>query len=538
MPGQPPDNLDPFAGVPERVAELVVRYYDAWLAEAEQAELRAALKTSASARDLFARWGLQVQALGEALAPQYSETDDPVSFEQLARMEAQAQAELVERPGKAKPIKPARSGKADNPSAKEVADALWYLGRRPVVWGPIAAVLAVALALLVVFTGGDEEPERTAGQNKPISEPGRVGTDKPATVSIVATLTAERDAVWAPQPVGDLRPGAPLAAGPRLTLTQGFAEITTEEGAVVILEAPATIELIDSPNAIKLHTGKLVGICETESSKGFVVHAPQMTIVDLGTRFGVDAISGDITRVTVFRGSVSVSSPTNQDVIGTTSATPTLLVGSGQSVESDPDQAEFRRVAYNSSHFDAFGRRPIPLTGTGAGQSVGDIDPRWQIVAVNGQRLDQPQTLRVFRQPEQFAREHPNDPNTSQWLAWLPPLDQQRIGPTYRFQSTLALPEPLETQDRQLVGRFMVDHRVVAVRVNGRPVSVPPQNPLGGGWHTNVYDIVIDTNILRDENIIEFDVRNDIEGSKNYVGFRVAWELQTLATIRSRTTTP
>ena len=163
---------------------------------------------------------------------------------------------------------------------------------QPWLWGSLAAVLAVALVLIVVFRGGTESVPVAVDPSQTI-EPSPLGL-------IVATLTAERDALW------DRRPGEDLYSGQRFTLTEGFAEITTNRGAVAILEAPATIELIDNNNAIRLHTGKLVGVCETESSKGFLVRTAYMDITDVGTRFGVDT-DAQSTSVSVFEGEVEVT---------------------------------------------------------------------------------------------------------------------------------------------------------------------------------------------------------------------------------------
>ncbi|MEM9348544.1 MAG: LamG-like jellyroll fold domain-containing protein, partial [Planctomycetota bacterium] len=81
-------------------------------------------------------------------------------------------------------------------------------------------------------------------------------------------------------------------------------EITTKRGAKVLVQAPATIETTDSGNAIRLHRGKLVGRCDTPSSKGFTVHAPGMDVVDLGTVFAVSADAENGSTVTVIEGSV------------------------------------------------------------------------------------------------------------------------------------------------------------------------------------------------------------------------------------------
>ncbi|MBX2852401.1 MAG: FecR domain-containing protein [Phycisphaeraceae bacterium] len=160
---------------------------------------------------------------------------------------------------------------------------------KQVRWLAAAAVLGLAVTLFFVFQGGPTPPQdlvETTGQADPVPR-------------VVATLTAEHDAVW------ERRPGEDLYANQRFTLTQGFAEITTSDGAVAILEAPVTIELLDSGNALYLHTGKLVGICETESSTGFTVHTPHARIVDLGTEFGVTVQQGRVETV-VFDGEVVV----------------------------------------------------------------------------------------------------------------------------------------------------------------------------------------------------------------------------------------
>ncbi|MGB0768060.1 MAG: hypothetical protein ACPGYV_10155 [Phycisphaeraceae bacterium] len=136
----------------------------------------------------------------------------------------------------------------------------------------------------------------------------------PPATQAVATITATHNAVWSsPQTedasalVSPLTKGSPLRAGDRLTLTAGFAEITTQRGAIAILEAPATIELTHNDNALRLHTGKLVGICETDSSKGFVVRTEYADITDIGTVFGVvvDAFKNATAEVIV--GEIEVS---------------------------------------------------------------------------------------------------------------------------------------------------------------------------------------------------------------------------------------
>ncbi|MEM9346393.1 MAG: LamG-like jellyroll fold domain-containing protein [Planctomycetota bacterium] len=163
-----------------------------------------------------------------------------------------------------------------------------------------AAALLLGVVLSIVFlTGGDKTPETDAvpdfTQATPTLDPNRV----------VATVTGQVNAQWvSANGQGALPDRMLLAVNQRLTLVEGFAEITTNRGAKVMVQAPATIETTDSDNAIRLHRGKLVGFCETPSSKGFTVHVPGMDVVDLGTRFGVEADAEAGSTVIVMQGSV------------------------------------------------------------------------------------------------------------------------------------------------------------------------------------------------------------------------------------------
>ena len=170
-----------------------------------------------------------------------------------------------------------------------------------------AAVLLLGVVLVITFlTGPDNEQPIAEVPEQPVA------TDVQIDVQpIVATLTNELNAQWRGSTGTDLPGvGEGLHAGQRLILVDGLAEITTKRGAVAVLEAPATVELLDQDNAIRLHEGKLVGVCETESSKELIVYTPHTVITDLGTRFGVDVSKSGRTQVHVIEGSVEVASPT------------------------------------------------------------------------------------------------------------------------------------------------------------------------------------------------------------------------------------
>lgn len=204
-----------------------------------------------------------------------------------------------------------------------------------------AAALLFVVTLLVVVSGGQDEPVVDPLANTPFWD-----TPTPAHRPVVATLTDAVGVQWrsddkpVPMPMG-----AQLVAYERFTLTHGFAEITTNRGAVALIQAPATFELTDSDNAIRLHQGKLVGKCQTPNSKGFIVHVPDMDVVDLGTEFGVEVLDGQWADVHVFDGSVRVN---RVDAQG-------LVVGEGQIIESGiAARAEIR-----STSIDLMNASPI-----------------------------------------------------------------------------------------------------------------------------------------------------------------------------------
>lgn len=284
-----------------RLFELLNALEEGVLSDADRAELVALLKGDDTARRLYLDYmGLAASLNGYAQEAAIAPDDPPLSIAELSRMEAGAVAELVEL---GRPRVPGQQpDDAPGPmSAHDLADAGRYLLRRALhtraTWVGAAAA-ALALTLVLVFMGNG--PGQAAEQPPLVERPER----RP-----VATLTAEHDAQW------DRLPGESFYAGQRFTLTRGFAEITTARGAIAILEAPVTIELLDSPNAIRLHAGKLVGRCETESSKGFVVHTDHADVTDLGTAFGVSVVPDGSVSAVVFDGEVRLSGPRVRGVL-------------------------------------------------------------------------------------------------------------------------------------------------------------------------------------------------------------------------------
>jgi len=181
--------------------------------------------------------------------------------------------------------------KLEGETAAPVVPAEHGVQRRTIArrrWAPglalAAAVMLAAGALLYTVFG-------------PLS-----GGD-PATTprSNVAQLTDLQDAVFtnstAPPTLG-----GKLAPGP-IELAQGNAQIMFDSGAVVDLVGPGTMEMLTG-NRARLHAGRLAAYVP-DVARGFTVELPDgCQVIDVGTRFFVNAESDTHVTVGVIEGQV------------------------------------------------------------------------------------------------------------------------------------------------------------------------------------------------------------------------------------------
>lgn len=213
--------------------------------------------------------------------------------------------------------------------------------RQQMIMGAVAAVILLA-AVLFLTLGGPDDSSSIAGV-PPIERP---STElAPETRVPVASLSAQQDALWQDDfDYGTPEAGEALYAGRRLTLLDGFAEITTSRDATIVLQAPCTVEMIDSPNAIRLISGKLVGYVGSDRAKGLLVRTPQMDITDLGTRFGVSC-RADGTALRVFEGEVLAAA------VQASSADEQVVVAAGESVIAPMDASRIERVDQTADRY-------------------------------------------------------------------------------------------------------------------------------------------------------------------------------------------
>lgn len=127
---------------------------------------------------------------------------------------------------------------------------------------------------------------------------------------LVAKLTDTVDIKWDDQDHRVER-GDDLRAG-TMKLKKGYAEITFDCGAEVIVEGPAEIEL-EKVDQMRINYGRLYATVPSQAL-GFTISSPNTKIIDLGTEFGVEVGLWGATQLHVMRGRTILISGTNTGV--------------------------------------------------------------------------------------------------------------------------------------------------------------------------------------------------------------------------------
>lgn len=134
----------------------------------------------------------------------------------------------------------------------------------------------------------------------------------------VATLIRAQQCQWAGSSLPTVE-GARLKPG-MLDLIEGLAVLRFDSGAELVLEAPATVEVLDGMNC-KLRRGTLVAEVPPQA-KGFSIDTKDAKVIDWGTKFGLSADEDGKYMVRVIEGLVEVD---DKNVAGST----TLEKGQG-----------------------------------------------------------------------------------------------------------------------------------------------------------------------------------------------------------------
>jgi ferric-dicitrate binding protein FerR (iron transport regulator) len=88
------------------------------------------------------------------------------------------------------------------------------------------------------------------------------------------------------------------------SLVRGSVQLRLSSGVLLDVSAPMEMTLVNDMH-VQVLSGRITADVG-DDRKGFVMETPQARVVDLGTRFGVDASDASLTSVLVFQGQVEV----------------------------------------------------------------------------------------------------------------------------------------------------------------------------------------------------------------------------------------
>ncbi|HOW64560.1 MAG TPA: hypothetical protein P5186_18885 [Candidatus Paceibacterota bacterium] len=317
-------------GVPPELAGLIEKFYLQALSEPENRRLNDLLRHDDKARSFLLAYG----SIHARLAWEFGPTLAEKSLAQFSRVEDEAGS-----------LRPHRSRQEES-SFNWLA---WLSQRRSslVRLGWAFAVLALGLGVFLV----------------PLLWPARTEPLAVITRCLGAQTADSR---------GAIRPGQRLGPG-RLSLEAGTVELTIQNGARILLEGPATLELL-TPLRAYLQAGQAV-VHVPEAASGFVLETRDASVLDVGTEFGVKVGPDRGTEVQVYQGSVF----TTPKLLGGHTNSPQRLL-SGSAARINPDAVEpIQSLPFAPDRFV----RQLPETKSGSTDNLPlSNQPRWDRIEI------------------------------------------------------------------------------------------------------------------------------------------------------------
>lgn len=183
------------------------------------------------------------------------------------------------------------SGEIDEPLAlPKIRGGDWRINPRVrYLMYAAAALVLIGISVLPLMRKSGKQSAPVAGQAEP-------------RAAEVATVVSSTEATWAVGAAA-LGVGARLPVG-RLRLNVGEVELRFDSGAQVWLRGPADFDL-QSRNRARLESGQLLARVPVEA-RGFAIDVPGLTVIDLGTEFGLLVDQTGQSQVHVLAGRVEV----------------------------------------------------------------------------------------------------------------------------------------------------------------------------------------------------------------------------------------
>ena len=200
------------------------------------------------------------------------------------------------------------------PPTGKSAHSRWWM------FGGVAVAASIALALWIGLPkrdgAGGAGGSGGVAAIPPHAPHGAIAAGSADENEFVARLTASRECQWTNNDTA-VPLGARLRKGQRIELANGFAQITFDSGAEVVLQGPASLETNSAWKAT-LSSGTLKASVPPQAI-GFSVSNPTVEVVDLGTEFTMFAdAGGTAAEVLVLKGEVEAApraAPDQQPIV-------------------------------------------------------------------------------------------------------------------------------------------------------------------------------------------------------------------------------
>lgn len=241
----------------DELKDLIDIYLSGAADECAVARLESLLSEDASARHYFVR---------------YAQMNSDLI--QLARADRATSAVLDKVNASVKAL-PSNTVASATPPVRRMSKTFRLLS------GAAAAILLIAAGLYVLYNSGQVK-------------------------SPIAWISNAQNCRW----TDALAPTANMKIGTVLKLESGLAEMSFANHATIILEGPASIELL-SGSAVLLKAGKLTARVPG-SARGFSIVSPHGKVIDLGTEFGISVAPDGGTEIYVFKGEVQALSKNDE----------------------------------------------------------------------------------------------------------------------------------------------------------------------------------------------------------------------------------
>jgi hypothetical protein len=162
-------------------------------------------------------------------------------------------------------------------------------------FGALAAAIALAVGWWTIHSS---------------NKPGKKRAMPPSPSEYVARVTGLKDAAWATDSASTAAGGF-VRRSQRLNLASGFAEVTFDSGAVVLMQGPAVLDVNSAWDSHLRHGTIRANV--PPQALGFRVASSAVEVVDLGTAFSMVAPSEGSADVFVLQGEVEATPRGGED---------------------------------------------------------------------------------------------------------------------------------------------------------------------------------------------------------------------------------